>query len=80
MSGHTPSTDQARDNYMEGMSAFYGDGGQVEYARQFDRWLARVEADAVMAFAVRHLPVDLYRKAQAWADNIRNGEGDGVSD
>lgn len=37
---HTPATEQVLDNYVEGMSAFYGDGGQVEYARQFDRWLA----------------------------------------
>lgn len=42
---YTPTTEQVLDNYVEGMSAFYGDSGQVEYARQFDRWLAAHDAE-----------------------------------
>lgn len=45
MSEYTPTTEQIRDNYVEGMNAFYGERGASEYHDQFRRWLASHDAE-----------------------------------
>lgn len=40
MNDYTPTPEQVRDNYVEGMCAFYGARGEEDYRSQFDRWLA----------------------------------------
>lgn len=55
MSEYIPTTEQIRDNYVEGMNAFYGERGASEYADQFSRWLAAHD-DEVRAGLVAEEP------------------------
>jgi hypothetical protein len=77
MSDYTPTTDEIRRGYIGEPDHFM----DPLVAAEFDRWHRETRAAEVMAFAVRCLPIDLYRRAQQWADNIRNeGNDHGVSD
>lgn len=50
MNNYTPTTEQVRRNYVEGMNAFYGDRGEEDYREQFDRWLAAHDAEVRAGF------------------------------
>lgn len=75
---YTPSLEQVADNYVEGMSAFYGESGEMEYRAQFGRLVAQVRAEAWDEGALHLYDMTIDETEAPWrywaADNPYRGE------